>query len=87
MGSPYRYTSGTMLHYADCMHFVDELPPREATPDELKFLPVCSTCARATSSAGSGPGSSDAGRFVCPSCHVSQPVAMRAAGGLCGDCA
>lgn len=87
MTSPYRYTSGTMLHYADCMHFVDDLPPREATPDELKSLPVCSTCVGAASSAGSGPGSPEADSFVCPVCRLSQPMAMRTAGGECGDCA
>jgi hypothetical protein len=40
----YHLTSGRMLHEEGCSHFLEELPPREATPEELVSLPVCSSC-------------------------------------------
>ena len=81
--APYRYTSGRMLHYSDCVHFETDQPPRLATSEELTTLPVCGTCARAAPPAGSRP----TGRFTCPSCHMSHPISLRTASGFCSECA
>ena len=83
--SPYRYTSGRMLHYEGCEHFFEETPPREATDEELRSLPVCGTCAGQTRSA-SGGSLGDAGRFTCPECHLSKVISLRTESGICRDC-
>lgn len=83
MGSrQYEWTSGRKLHYKDCIHFYDDQPPRLATDEELRTLPVCSTCTGTIASGGpSGPA-----RFTCPSCGLSLAESLRQASGLCVDC-
>lgn len=76
----YRYTSGRMLHYQDCMHFETDMPARLATDEEMVTLPVCATCA------GAAPSSGRPGDFRCPECGMTRAVSMKAADGRCRDC-
>lgn len=78
----YEWTSGRMLHDKDCIHFYDDQPPRLATEEELRTLPVCNTCA---GTVGSG-SSSEPTRFTCPNCGLSLAVSVRQPSGLCRDC-
>lgn len=79
----YEWTSGRMLHLKDCVHFYDDQPPRLATDEELRALPVCSTCAgTSASTATAGPPT-----FVCSSCHLTKPLSTRTEGDICRDCA
>jgi len=80
----YRYTSGRMLHLYNCPHFDDE-PPREATPDEIQRLRVCSDCEGRIGGARDAPSPSPR-YFVCPQCHQQRPISQRQASGNCIDC-
>ena len=88
---PYRWTSGRMLHTEDCEHFIDGQPPRLATEEELVALPVCNTCGGRLGvrgpSSGATLGAKVAESFVCDSCYVRHPIAMRSADGPCRMCA
>jgi hypothetical protein len=90
-GQPYRWTSGRMLHLEDCEHFYDDQPPRPATAEELVALPVCNSCAGRSGMYGRTSGhvtdTKVADTFVCDSCYVRHPLAMRADDGRCRDCA
>jgi len=72
-------------------HFFDEQPPRLATPDELVTLSVCNTCAGRSGIAGgsgvSAPGAKATETFVCESCYVTHPMAMRGDDSRCRSCA
>jgi hypothetical protein len=75
-----------MLHIPDCEHFYDDLPPREATPEELTTLPVCSDCeARLEGPRSRAASVARAGRFVCPTCNLTFLLGARQANGLCVD--
>ena len=83
MGSgEYQYTSGRKLHYQDCLHFVEELPARKATAEELRDLPDCETCVDRAATSGQ-----EGGRFTCPRCHLSKRLSMLTPSGVCRDCA
>lgn len=82
----YRFTSGRMLHVEDCDHFYDDMPPREATPEELANLPVCATCAGRSGDGRSASGTSVPERFTCPSCQLSPPRSLQTSSGACRDC-
>jgi hypothetical protein len=76
-----------MLHLADCEHFDEDKPPREATPHELASLPGCSDCEeRLDGPKGGRGGRGEANRFVCASCHLNLPLALRRTNGLRIDC-
>lgn len=81
MSSLYKYTSGKMLHYQDCLHFYDEMPARLATDEELRTLEVCNTCA------GAAPTAKGPTPFTCPQCHLILAPSMRVPAGICRDCA
>ena len=80
-----------MRHLEDCSHFYDEQPPRLATAKELVELPVCASCAGRSGMHGATSGHvSDANvaeTFVCETCYLRYPLAMRADDGRCRDCA
>jgi hypothetical protein len=80
--TPYRFTSGRMLHFKDCMHFYDDMPAREATAEELRTLPVCATCLERVVDPRSGPTT----QFLCPQCAMWKHVATRTTSGVCSDC-
>ena len=60
---PMRFTSGHMLDYSDCSHFVDTLPPREATHEELRTM----TPARLAWASRTQAGPGRPGQYCCPS--------------------
>lgn len=78
----YHLTSGRMLHLEGCEHFFDDQPPREATKEELRDLPVCGTCAGRTDESFRS-----ASHFTCPHCFLPHPVSLRTPSGMCRDCA
>jgi hypothetical protein len=85
---PYRWTSGRMLHIERCEHFYEDQPPRLATPEEKVALPVCNSCAgRSRSHGRRSSGAMGAETFVCQSCYVIHPIAVRSGDGRCYVCA
>lgn len=91
MGGPYEWTSGRMLHLKGCSHFEEHIPPRRATGEEMRSLPVCNDCAREYGTSGNGPpgaGNSNPQEltFRCPRCFTLKPITLQMEDGVCSDC-
>jgi hypothetical protein len=86
---PMRFTSGHKLHYRDCGHFDDALPPREATDEELRTMSPCTTCLGQPDAGRSRSGGSVLllkPQFRCPGCQLTKDLARQMPGGFCIDC-
>lgn len=86
MATAYPFMSGQLLHLRDCPNLGAE-QPQLATPEALKALPVCETCAwTVRSGARSTTVVTRAESFTCPRCTLAKPIAFRNTEGICRDC-